>query len=135
VTLKRVDYHPEPPPPESEYAFHSKTELQGHWKAELDLRLAGRLMNLGQMKEFPVKLNIARRADGTYAAALDMPLTTFIGIGDPAPATDVQYEAPNLRVEWATAKWVFAAKLEGGKLAGNLRLGDSSLPLTFERHR
>jgi RNA polymerase sigma factor (sigma-70 family) len=135
VTLKRVDYHPEPAPPESEYAFHSKMELQGHWKADLDLRLAGRLMNLGQLKEFPVNLDIAKRADGTYAAALAMPLTMFIGMGDPAPATKVQYEAPDLRAEWAAAKWVFAAKLEGGKLAGNLRLGDSSLPLSFERRR
>ena len=130
--LKRVDYQPEPPHPETEYAFRSKTELQGHWKTALDSRMAAKL-GTQAVKQFPVDLDIARRPDGTFSAALVVPLTAFVGLGDPVPATDFQYRLPNVRAEWEPLGGVFVGTLKNGKLTGNLRLGGAMVPLTFER--
>ena len=133
ITLKRIDYQPAPAPAESAYAFRAKTELQGHWKTVLDQRTARQLMTLGQLKEFPVDLDIARGPDGTFSAALTLPPTEFMGLGDPMPASDFQQQFPNVRLEWKAFGVVFGGKLANGNLAGNLRLGNAAVPLTFER--
>lgn len=131
-TLKRVDYHPDPPRLETEYAFRSKTELQGHWKTTLDSRLAAKF-GTGRVKQFPVNLDIARSPDGAFSAALVVPLAAFVGLGDPIPATDFQYQLPNVRVEWEPLGGAFEGTLQDGKLVGRLRLWNATVPLTFER--
>jgi hypothetical protein len=133
ITLKRVEYQSEPAHAESEYAFRSKTDLQGHWKAVLDSRVAAKLMNLGQAKGFPVNLDIAKLPNGTFSTALVLPLTAFMGLGDPMPASDFQHQGSNVRLEWKSLGAAFSGNLKNGKLAGNLRLFGASLPVTFER--
>ena len=133
VTLKRVEYQPEPAHAETDYAFRSKTDLQGHWKAVLDSRVAAKLMNLGELKGFPVNLDIAKQPEGTFSAALDLPLTAFMGLGDPVPASEFQQQLSNVRVEWKALSSVFTGTLKNGKLTGSLRLFGASVPLTFER--
>jgi hypothetical protein len=133
ITLKRVHYQPEPAHAESEYSFRSKTDLQGHWKAVLDSRVAAQLMVTGQLKGFPVDLDIAKLPDGTFSAALVLPLTAFVGLGDPVPASDFQHQLSNVRLEWKALNALFSGRLNNGKLTGNLRLFGATLPLTFER--
>jgi RNA polymerase sigma factor (sigma-70 family) len=133
VTLKRVDYLPEPPHPESLYSFRSKTDLQGHWKTVLDSRMAAKFMGLQPVKQFAANLDIARLPDGTFSAGLVLPLTALVGLGDPMPASTFQYQPPNVRVEWKALGGVFSGTLKSGKLTGNLRIFGASLPVTFER--
>jgi hypothetical protein len=129
-----VDYQPEPPHPESEYVFRAKTDLQGHWKAVLDSRVAAQLgFAFGQLKQFPVNLDIAKLPDGTFSAALVLPLTAFAGLGDPMPASDFQQQQSNVRLEWKPMNVLFTGNLNNGKLTGHLRLGSTSVPVTFER--
>jgi hypothetical protein len=131
--LKRVEYQPEPVHSESEYAFRSQMDLQGHWKTVLDSRVADKLMNLGHLEGFPVNLNIAKLPDGTFSAALVLPLTAFAGLGDPMPASDFQHQQSNVRVEWKVLSALFSGRLNNGKLTGTLRMFGASLPVTFER--
>jgi hypothetical protein len=133
VTLKRVEYQPEPAHAESDYAFRSQTDLQGHWKTVLDSRVADKLMNLGHLKGFPVNLDIAKLPDDTFSAALVLPLTAFAGLGDPMPASDFQHQLSNVRVEWNVLNALFSGRLNNGKLTGTLRMLGASLPVTFER--
>jgi RNA polymerase sigma factor (sigma-70 family) len=133
VTLKRTDYQPEPAPAESEYAFRSKTDLQGHWQTSVAPRLAQAWVTVGQMGTFPMNLDIARRPDGTFAAALTLPLAACAGWGEHIPPSDFQHPLPDVRLEWKALSAVFDARLVNGKLTGKFRVGDISAPLTFER--
>jgi RNA polymerase sigma factor (sigma-70 family) len=133
ITLKRVEYQPETTHAENEYAFRSKTDLQGHWKAVMDSRVASKQLNLGELKRFPVNLDIAKLPDGTISAALVLPLTAFMGLGDPMPASDIEQQLSNVRVEWKKLNALFSGSLNKGKLTGTLRLFGASVPLTFER--
>jgi len=133
ITLKRVHYQPDPAHAESEYAFRSKTDLQGHWKTVLDSRQAAQLIVIGQLKGFPVDLDIAKLPDGTFSAALVLPLTAFTGLGDPMPASDIQHQLSNVRVEWKALNALFSGRVNNGELTGNLRLFGASLPVSFER--
>jgi RNA polymerase sigma factor (sigma-70 family) len=133
ITLQRVDYQPELAPPASEFVYSAKSDLQGHWQADLDLRMARQLLRVGDLQRFPVDLDIARHPDGTYWAALNLPLMTLMGLGDFAPAETVQYQAQNLRLEWPGLNGVMGARLDNGRLRANLRFAGASVPLVFER--
>jgi hypothetical protein len=79
-------------------------------------------------------LDIAKLPDGTYAAALAN--LDQLGNSDPIPASDFQYEPPNVRMEW---KWAdntrYEGKLKNGKLVGTWFEGGGGFPLVFERSK
>jgi hypothetical protein len=91
------------------------------------------LLTKGNFKKFPVDLDIARLPDGTFSAALTMPLLSIIGMGAPIEASDFQHLLPNLRIGWDHFNLAFDGKLTDGKLVGKWKRGDLSLAATFER--
>ena len=74
AAFKRVAYHPEAPPAESDYTFDSPLQLQGHWKAAVNANLL-RIVTKGQINKFPLGLDIAKGPDGGYSTALVAPLS------------------------------------------------------------
>ncbi len=132
VVFKRVDYHPETPPAESDYAFNSKMELQGHWKTAVNANLL-RIITKGQISEFPLGLDIARQPDGGYSAALVAPLATLLGAGDPIPANNAQYPLPRVHLEWKWLAATFDGRLSDGRLTGKWTEGKLSFTMTFAR--
>lgn len=138
MILKRCDSAPEPALPESDYAFVSTLEPQGHWTAVMPIN-TGQLknwkgllpINPAQLKKQPVDLDVAKLPDGTFSATLSWPF--FIGGEGPVPVSDFQCTQPNLRVELKSPGVVFEATLSDGKLAGKWREGGQSYPVTFER--
>jgi RNA polymerase sigma factor (sigma-70 family) len=137
ATFTRAEYRAEATPPESAYAFSAKTDLQGHWKTEVDASLLTILTD-GRLKKFPLSLDIAKAADGTYSAALVAPMSVLIGWGGPMPATDFKHPLPNVHLEWKSIWGTFDGKLVDGKLvdgklAGKWNEGGISVGMTFER--
>jgi RNA polymerase sigma factor (sigma-70 family) len=133
--LERADYHPEPALtlPESDYAHRSKTELQGHWKALVDVNLAG-LLTGGDLKKFPLELDIAKIPEGNYAAKLGAPLLSLVGAGEPIAAAVAEVKLPKVRLEWKWFNVVFEGELVDGELKGEWRQGALSFAVKFERH-
>jgi RNA polymerase sigma factor (sigma-70 family) len=131
-TFSRAEYRPEETPPESDYAFSAKTDLQGHWRTEVDAPLLT-IMSDGRLKKIPLGLDIAKAADGTYSAAMVAPLIEFLGAGDPMPATNFKHPLPNVHLVWISLGIVFDGKLEDGKLAGKWTMASQSFAATFER--
>jgi hypothetical protein len=127
-----VDYHPETRPTESEYAFHSNTELQGHWKAAVNANLL-RIVTRGQISKFPLDLDIARQPDGGYSAVIVAPLTTLLGAGDPVPANNARYPLPRVHLEWKWLGATFDGRLTDGELVGKWTEGKLSFGMTFVR--
>jgi RNA polymerase sigma factor (sigma-70 family) len=133
VTFTRAEYRAEATPPESAYAFSAKTDLQGHWKTEVDASLLTILTD-GRLKKFPLDLDIAKAGDGTYSAALVVPLSVLVGGGEPMPATDFEHPLPNVHLAWVGGMvGTFDGKLVEGKLAGKWNEGGISVGMTFER--
>ena len=58
-----------------------------------------------------------------------------MGLGDPMPATGLQQQLSNVRLEWKPLGAAFTGSLKSGRLVGNLRLFGATLPLSFERGR
>jgi hypothetical protein len=134
VTFARAEYRAEETPPESAYAFSAQTDLQGHWKTQVDANLLT-ILTGGRLKKFPLDLDIAKTGDGTYSAALVAPLSVLIGGGDPMPATDFKHPLPNLHLEWQWMGGTFDGTLAEGKLVGKWNEGGMSVAMTFERQR
>ncbi len=132
IVLTRGDYQPKAALPESDYAFSSPKDLQGHWKTLVDVNLA-ELVTDGELKKFPLELDIAKLPDGTYSAALVAPLTALIGSGDPMAATVMQPQLPHVHLEWKWLNATFDAKLANGKLSGKWTEAGQSLTMNFER--
>jgi hypothetical protein len=132
AVFKRTEYKPEPPPTEDAYAFSSKTDLQGHWKTVVDLNLL-RILTNGRLKKYPLNLDIAKASDGSYSAAVFSPLTMMLGMGDPSPATTLQWQMPKVHLEWKLLGAAFDGKLEDGKLKGKWKQGPLSFTMVFER--
>ncbi|EEF60279.1 RNA polymerase sigma factor [Pedosphaera parvula] len=126
MTLKRAEYVPESPLPESAYAFSSKTDLQGHWKTVCAVKV-------GPVMKQPLDLDIAKLSDGTFLSTLAMPWCALEGMGDPLSATDFKYQLQNVRLEWKSLGAVFDGKLTDGKLTGKWIQGGASIPMIFER--
>ena len=127
--FKRADYQAErASEPVKDYSYASKNDLQGHWKGSW-------ILPLGKVKvSIRYALDIAKLPDGTYAAALAN--LDQLGNSDPIPASDFQYEPPNVRMEW---KWAdntrYEGKLKNGKLVGTWFEGGGGFPLVFERSK
>lgn len=132
VTFTRAEYRAEETPPESAYGFSAQTDLQGHWKTEVDANLLT-ILSDGRLKKFPLDLDIAEAADGMYSAALVAPLSVLVGGGEPMAATDFQHPLPNVHLEWKWVGGTFDGILEDGKLAGKWNEGGISVGMTFER--
>ncbi len=108
-------------------AFHSETDLQGHWEAAFILKETP--------VTFPVHLalDIAKLPDGTFSATVAS--IYHLGNNDPRPTSDFRYTAPHLHMEW---KWMsdrFEGDLKNGKLAGIWYAGAAQFPLVFERRK
>ena len=131
AAFKRMDYHPEIPPVESEYAFHSNTELQGHWKTAVNANLL-RIITKGQISKLPLGLNIAKQSDGGYSAALVAP-AVLLGGDDPIPPNNAQYPLPRVHLEWKWLGAAFDGRLSEGRLVGKWKEGPLSFTMTFVR--
>ena len=75
--------------------------------------------------------HIGQQPDGTYAASMD---SLDQGAKD-LPASDAQFETPNVRLEWQAIAGFYTAKLKDGKLAGTWHQGKAAFPLKMERVR
>lgn len=98
-----------------------ETDLQGEWEGVLNVKST----------KLRLALRIAKLPDGQFAAALDSLDQGAKGI----PASRINYQAPELRLEWAALSASFQAKLEGGVLSGNWQQGPMKLPLDFNRKK
>jgi RNA polymerase sigma factor (sigma-70 family) len=128
----RANYRPEKTPPESDYAFSTETDLQGHWTTEVDASLLTIVAD-GRLKKIPLDLDIAESANGTYSATLASPLAELFGAGDPIPATVFKHPLPDVQLNWRWVAAAFDGKLEDGKLVGKWNEGGESFAVTFER--
>jgi RNA polymerase sigma factor (sigma-70 family) len=131
AAFKRVDFHPATPPAESDYAFNSKMELQGHWKTAVSANLL-RVITKGQISQLPLGLDIAKQADGGYSAALMVP-AMLLSTGDPIPPDNAQYRFPRVHLEWKWLRAAFDGHLLDGKLTGKWTQGPLSFTMTFTR--
>jgi hypothetical protein len=102
-----------------DYGQGAGNQVQGHWKGALEVNRAA----------VHLVFHIALLPDGSYSATMDSPDQGAAGI----PATTAIFDAPNIRLEWKAMGAVFTGKLENGKLSGNWRQGNVSLPLNLER--
>ena len=132
ITFSRAAFHPEETPPERDYAYSAKTDLQGRWVAEVDAGLLT-IVSDGTLKKIPLELDIAKAADGTYSAALVEPLAVFLGAGDPMPAMDFRHPLPGVRLKWTALETAFNGELSGGRLFGKWTVAGQSFAVTFER--
>ena len=132
AVFKRVEYRPAAPPAESDYAFNSKMQLQGHWKTAVNANLL-RIVTKGQISEFPLGLDIAKAPDGGYSTVLVAPLTTLLGAGDPIPANNAQSPLPRVHLEWKWLGATFDGRLSDGRLTGKWSEGKLSFTMTFTR--
>jgi len=131
-TFSRAEYRPEEAPPETNYAFSAETDVQGHWTTEVDASLLT-IVSDGRLKKIPLDLDIAKAADGTYSAALVVPLAEFFGAGDPIPATDFKHPFPSVHLKWPLLRAAFDGDLSEGKLFGKWTEAGQSFAVTFER--
>lgn len=130
TTLKRADREAELAlEARKNYAFTSPTDLQGHWKANMDV---GPL--LGIKAKTAMALDIARLPDGSFSSGLGFLDPDFqLLMPEPFRATSVKHSPPNVVLVWRGIGCVFRGELKDGKLSGNLRQGGVSMPLIFER--
>jgi RNA polymerase sigma factor (sigma-70 family) len=105
----------------NDYGNGSGHQVQGHWKG---------VLKVNQL-ELHLILHIARTPEGDYAATVDSPDQGASGI----PATQAKFTYPNVRLEWKQLAAVFSGKLQGGRLTGTWRQGQSSAPLQLERDK
>jgi hypothetical protein len=124
--FKRADYQAErASEPVKDYSYASRNDLQGHWKGSW-------ILPLGKVKvRIRFALDIARLPDGTFAAMLAN-LDQW-GNSDPIPASDFQYEPPDMRMEWKWTGGAFEGRLKNGKLTGAWLQGGGRFSLVFER--
>jgi hypothetical protein len=101
------------------YAFASDADLQGIWNGTL---------NAGTAK-LRLVLKIARATNGTYSATMDSPDQGSKDI----QATVVNYNAPQVMVEWPALRALFHGELQKGRLVGFWQQGPSDFPIEFER--
>jgi RNA polymerase sigma factor (sigma-70 family) len=122
ASVKRADYQSEhAQDADKDYAFASRNDLQGHWKGSWDF------MNV----PVPEALDIAKLPDGTFSATYtDLENMTDY---DPVPASDIQYDAPRLRLNWKWAQVGFEGSLENGKLKGTWLQVGGGFALVLER--
>jgi hypothetical protein len=131
-SFTRAEYRPEETPPESNYAFSTETDLQGHWATEVDASLLT-IVSDGKLKKIPLGLEIAKADDGGYSAALVVPLAEFLGAGDPMPATFFMHPLPSVHLKWMALGTAFDGGLSHGKLSGKWTVAGQSFAATFER--
>lgn len=120
LTLKRGDATDEAfQQSQGSYYHTSESELQGHWKGALDANGV----------KLRLVFNIGKVADGKF----DCSMVSVDQGGVRIPATSINWSEPTVRLEWKAFSGVFEGKLQKGKLVGNWRQANVSLPLTLER--
>jgi len=107
-------------PLEKDYRYQGDFQLQGHWRGQLTLP-SGSAMR--------IVFHIPAMTDGVYTAALDSPDQGAMDI----PANSVEFNFPNVRIEWKALRSVYEGSLKSGKLVGNWRQGPATLALEMER--
>ena len=107
------------------YSFSSPGDLQGHWK--------GFLPTPKGKPWVPFVLDVAKMPDGSWSSTLT--ITDSIEALDPMPASDTEFDPPNVRVKWKWWQFAYEGTLKNGKLVG-VWTGPNKLrrPLTFERN-
>ena len=104
---------------EKDYGQGDDHQIHGHWLGTL----------LVQKTQLRLAFHIALLPDGSYTASLDSLDQGSMNF----PATTVQVNYPDIRMEWKLIGAVFAGTLKSGKLSGNWRQGPTSLPLEMKR--
>jgi len=102
-----------------DYGTGNPYQIQGHWQGKL---------KVGQT-ELHLAFHIGQLPDGTYAASMDSPDQGAKDI----PASDAQFESPNVRLDWQAIAGFYTAKLNDGKLTGTWHQGKAAFPLKMER--
>jgi len=104
-----------------DYGSGNPDQIQGHWQG---------ILKVGPT-ELHLVFHIGQQPAGTYAASMD---SLDQGAKD-LPASDAQFETPNVRLEWQAIAGFYTAKLKDGKLAGTWHQGKAAFPLKMERVR
>jgi hypothetical protein len=124
--FKRADYQAEAGPTAAEdFSFTSASDLPGHWTGAW--HAAAGNINV----TIPLALDIGKLPDGSYRATLAN--LEQLGNESPIPASDFEYVAPHLHLEWKWAGGAYDGTLENGKLVGTWKQGGGGFPLVFER--
>jgi RNA polymerase sigma factor (sigma-70 family) len=107
-----------------DYSFNSPRDLQGHWK--------GFLPTPKGKPWVPFVVDIAKMPDGSWSSTLT--ITDSIEARDPMPASDTEFDPPNVRLKWKWWQFAYEGTLNNGKLVG-VWTGPNKLrrPLTFGR--
>jgi hypothetical protein len=126
ASIKRADYEAEHAlDTHRSYSFESKDDLQGHWKGSW-------IVPFGDIRvTIRCALDIAKLPDGSYVALLAS-LDQF-GNDAPIPASDFQYDGPNVRMGWKWTEGKYEGRLKDGKLVGTWFQGGGGFPLVFKR--
>jgi len=106
---------------QKDYSHIGPNDLPGHWQGTLDVKKAGVKLRLA--------LNIAKMPDGKFSATM---ISLDQGGGE-IPASLVEFNSPDVNMEWGGIGGSFQGKLGNGKIAGTWRQNGSELPLVFER--
>jgi hypothetical protein len=117
--LTRADPAEDAAPDENAYVFSSDAELQGIWNGTLSA--GGSRLRL--------VLKIARATNATYTAALDSPDQGSKDI----QAAAVNFDAPQVMVEWPALRALFHGEIKEGRLVGFWQQGANDFPIRFER--
>ena len=107
---------------QKDYSYTSPNDLPGHWQGTLDVKQAGVKLRLA--------LNIAKMPDGKFSCTM---ISLDQGGGE-IPASSIEYDPPNVHLEWSGIGGSFHGKLENGKISGVWRQGGGALPLVLERN-
>ena len=108
---------------QKDYSHIGPNDLPGHWQGTLDVKQTGVKLRLA--------LNIAKLPDGQFSCTM---ISLDQGGGE-IPASAIEYNPPNLHLEWSGIGGSFHGKFENGKISGAWRQGGGALPLVFERNR
>jgi len=107
---------------QKDYSHTSPNDLPGHWQGTLDVKKAGVKLRLA--------LNVAKMPDGKFSATM---ISLDQGGGE-IPASLVEYDSPDVHLEWGGIGGSFEGKLGNGKITGTWQQNGSTLPLVFERN-
>jgi len=108
---------------QKDYSHIGPNDLSGHWQGTLNVKQTGVKLRLA--------LNIAKMPDGKFSGTM---ISLDQGGGE-IPASLVEYDSPDVHLEWSGIGGSFRGKLENGKITGVWRQGGGALPLVFERNQ
>jgi uncharacterized protein len=104
---------------QASYYHTSQDDIQGHWKGTIDVNGV----------KLRLVFNIGKLGDGRF----DCDMVSVDQGNVKIPATVINWNEPNVRLEWKALGGVFVGQLQKGKLMGNWQQPGVSLPLEMER--